>query len=1288
MAGNKKKKSGAARKKQAAAASATTTGATEEPIVIPDDEMESSSDTDTGPDQLDLAAQAEIIKERGNDQFRKGQYESAIESYSKAISMNPNEPSYLTNRAASYMALKKFSQALSDCQTAASLQSANPVPKTLLRLARCHLALGDVPACLAALRDLPDSTPGVQDVRKRAEGLELHLKRFKDAKDKNEWGAARLALEQAVEAVEGDVPVQWRCWRVECEVARGSWTGAQNAVSDALRLAPNSSEVLTLRGLILFLTNQIPKAIQHAQQALRLDPDCTPARQLLRRAKEVERVKEEGNTFFKAGRLGEAVERYGEALEVIGQAQSEGGGGHLRAILLSNRATAQFKLKQLEPALEDTNASLALNPDSYKALRTRARIHLELEHYEDAVRDFKAAQESAESDGAAGGEVRSIAEEVRKAEVLLKRSKTKDYYKILNVARDCSDPEIKKAYRRESLIHHPDKGGDEEKFKILTEAYTVLSDPQRRRRYDMGVDEDGESAGGGMGGMGDPMMGMQMNLAEMLAQMQGGGRGGFGGFGGFGGGGGFPGGGGGGFPGGGHTHGEHVVKAIELAYDRDFSYIPVLDSRRKPVGYINVADLKTKWEAGSANPSDLISNYMTKFARGTGVEYTVITPETPLEELEAFLETTDFAIVTDWNRKFVLGVATKDDLSMAAEHFVGEWAVVPPAPPSPPVSPGIHTPSSPNTVLVPVFSPPTPAPSPRPDSHKQHQAPISFNRDVLPYFYLLSPSQRREFVTQLIQVCDVDQLVHANALIQPRLKRDFLRELPLEVSLYVLSLIGDAKTLARAAQVSRFWNALVADEWTWKVLCDQAGYGSPKSGPGMGPVPRYDELVRGMRRLSITTTAPGSGPSSDMPCYPFPASSIPRQLTHQYHYKLAYLTARNWLKGGRILRAHNSSDDGVVTSVAMDDEWIVVGLANHRIHVFSSRTGRLVRTLVGHTLGVWTLGLVSRGGVLKTAEGEEERTPEQVACDAQVTPGALLGGCSTENTESRTNGQPDASNASAGWGQNGAIVVSGGCDREVRVWDLTTGNCLHVLKGHTSTIRCLKVLDSRPIAVSGSRDTTVRVWDIARGREVHVLQGHTDSVRCLEVAGKLAVSGSYDATCRLWDVDSGECLRVFRGHYHEVYSVAFDGELLATGSLDSHVRIWSASTGDCIALLQGHTSLVGQIQLLGNILVTGGSDGRVIVYDTATLETVHRISAHDNSVTCLQFDERYMVSGGSDGSVKMYDMKTGQFVREMTTPCEAVWRVSFRDDKCVMMCRRSGRTVMEIWTFRPTDEEM
>lgn len=108
---------------------------------------------------------------------------------------------------------------------------------------------------------------------------------------------------------------------------------------------------------------------------------------------------------------------------------------------------------------------------------------------------------------------------------------------------------------------------------------------------------------------------------------------------------------------------EHVGKAIQLAYDRDFSHIPVLDSRRKPVGYLDVAVLKSKWEAGAANPSDSLALYMTKFERGTSAPYTVITPETPLEELEEFLQTNEFAIVTDISRKFVLGVATKDDLS-------------------------------------------------------------------------------------------------------------------------------------------------------------------------------------------------------------------------------------------------------------------------------------------------------------------------------------------------------------------------------------------------------------------------------------------------------------------------------------------------------------------------------------------------------------------------------------------------------------------------------------------------
>jgi len=61
-------------------------------------------------------------------------------------------------------------------------------------------------------------------------------------------------------------------------------------------------------------------------------------------------------------------------------------------------------------------------------------------------------------DGSASdADVRALKVELKKAEAALKRSKTKDYYKILGVARDCSEAEIKKGYRKESLKHHPDK---------------------------------------------------------------------------------------------------------------------------------------------------------------------------------------------------------------------------------------------------------------------------------------------------------------------------------------------------------------------------------------------------------------------------------------------------------------------------------------------------------------------------------------------------------------------------------------------------------------------------------------------------------------------------------------------------------------------------------------------------------------------------------------------------------------------------------------------------------------
>lgn len=74
----------------------------------------------------------------------------------------------------------------------------------------------------------------------------------------------------------------------------------------------------------------------------------------------------------------------------------------------------------------------------------------------------------------------------------------KDYYKILDVSKSASADEIKKAYRKMALKYHPDRGGDQEKFKEVNEAYQILSNPQKKSQYDQfGTTSDQFGGGGG-----------------------------------------------------------------------------------------------------------------------------------------------------------------------------------------------------------------------------------------------------------------------------------------------------------------------------------------------------------------------------------------------------------------------------------------------------------------------------------------------------------------------------------------------------------------------------------------------------------------------------------------------------------------------------------------------------------------------------------------------------------------------------------------------------------------------
>jgi len=184
-------------------------------------------------------------------------------------------------------------------------------------------------------------------------------------------------------------------------------------------------------------------------------------------------------------------------------------------------------LKDYTTAVSDCDRAITLDPSYTKVRRTRARALGESGDWEGSAREYKKiAEEHPEEPG--------IAKDIRNAEMELKKSRRKDYYKILGLEKDAGDSEIKKAYRRLAIQTHPDKNPDdpkaEERFKDVGEAYETLSDPQKRQRYDSGEDlidpsemMGGNPFGGGMGGMGgiDPEV--------LFSMMNGGGMGGGGG---------------------------------------------------------------------------------------------------------------------------------------------------------------------------------------------------------------------------------------------------------------------------------------------------------------------------------------------------------------------------------------------------------------------------------------------------------------------------------------------------------------------------------------------------------------------------------------------------------------------------------------------------------------------------------------------------------------------------------------------------------------------------------------
>lgn len=168
--------------------------------------------------------------------------------------------------------------------------------------------------------------------------------------------------------------------------------------------------------------------------------------------------------------------------------------------------------------------ALQLVPHSLAGLLHQAQTAIDEDRFEDAIRTLDSVKEHHPS----SQEAQTLHQ---KAHTLLKRSKQKDYYKVLGISRDADDRTIKRAYRQLVKLHHPDKahsqGGSKEqaekKMAAINEAYEVLSDTELRTRFDNGDDpNDSESAQRGNPFQGNQFGGQQFFFQQGGPQFQGG----------------------------------------------------------------------------------------------------------------------------------------------------------------------------------------------------------------------------------------------------------------------------------------------------------------------------------------------------------------------------------------------------------------------------------------------------------------------------------------------------------------------------------------------------------------------------------------------------------------------------------------------------------------------------------------------------------------------------------------------------------------------------------------------
>ncbi|PID59082.1 hypothetical protein CSB45_01360 [candidate division KSB3 bacterium] len=269
-------------------------------------------------------------------------------------------------------------------------------------------------------------------------------------------------------------------------------------------------------------------------------------------------------------------------------------------------------------------------------------------------------------------------------------------------------------------------------------------------------------------------------------------------------------------------------------------------------------------------------------------------------------------------------------------------------------------------------------------------------------------------------------------------------------------------------------------------------------------------------------------------------------------------------------------------------------------------------------------------------------------------------------------------------------------DREhIRFWDISTGRCLWTIswsgqdlwtfRAYSSSTTSLALTpDGQSAVLAGSHSSHITLWNLATGHCDRVFKGHSKEVRAIALSsnGDDLVSGSADTEIRLWQLESGRCLRIFRGHRHPVNAIALssDGTLLLSGS-QGEIRVWELNTGKYLRRCHALNDHVNALALSpnGKFIISAQRNHTVNLFSINSGRLLQTFEGHTNTVNALAIspDGHYAVSGSSDNTVRVWEVADGRCRYVLTGHSAEITALTFTPDSRTLISSSRDKTLRE-----------